>query len=140
MVELELPDFDDLENDLTNMAAALDQGSDVVNRALEAGAVPIVEAMKRNTASNPKIISGDLHGAIRAGSVKFGKKGRKLITIGVHRKDWKHNEYYPAYVEFGHGGPAPAPAHPFARPAFDAKKEEAYEIIKRALREELSRI
>jgi HK97 gp10 family phage protein len=29
-----------------------------------------------------------------------------------------------ALVEFGHGGPHPAPAHPFFRPAWDANREK----------------
>lgn len=32
-------------------------------------------------------------------------------------------------VEFGHGGPHPAPAHPFMRPAYEQCKEEAQRII-----------
>lgn len=138
MAEFELQGFDDLQNDLTNMGAALKQGAGI-NRVLEAGAVPIEEEMKRNAATDPKIISGDLHGAIHTGPVKRRRGGGKKITIGIHRKDWNNDEYYPAYVEYGHGGPAPAPAHPFARPAFDVKQDAAYEEMKRILREELFR-
>ena len=57
------------------------------------------------------------------------------ITIGV-----KHSEkgaYYANPVEKGHGGPAPAPAHPFVRPAFDVRKDEAYQIMKNILKDEL---
>ena len=36
-----------------------------------------------------------------------------------------------------HGGPAPAPAHPFVRPAFDTRADEAFSEIKRVLRDEL---
>ena len=39
---IELRGFDDLQNDMVNMAYALDQGAGV-NRALKAGAVPIEE-------------------------------------------------------------------------------------------------
>ncbi len=42
-----------------------------------------------------------------------------------------------AYLLYGHGGPAPAPAHPFVRPAFDTKADEAFSEIKRVLRDEL---
>ena len=42
-----------------------------------------------------------------------------------------------AYLLYGHGGPAPAPAHPFVRPAFDTRADEAYEEMKRVLRDEL---
>ena len=125
----------ELQNDLTSMAMALDNGS-AVNRALEAGAVPIEEQMKTNASSDPKIITGALHGSIRTGKVSQ-RRGGKQIPIGV-----KHSEaaaYYANPVEHGHGGPAPAPPHPFVRPAFDARAQEAYGEIKRVLAEEIIR-
>ena len=73
---------------------------------------------------------------------KAGEKrrnGGKHITIGVHRKDWNEEDYYPAYVEYGHGGPGPAPAHPYIRPAYDMTEDEAYEIIRDGLREAIDR-
>ena len=77
---------------------------------------------------DPKIITGKLHGAIHTGKVKKRANGGKHITVGVHRKDWDDEDYYPAYIEFGHGGPGPAPAHPFVRPAYDTTEDQAYEI------------
>ena len=132
---IELRGFDDLKDDLINMAAALDQGLGV-NRALQAGAVPIEDQMLHNASTDPKIISGDLHDSIRTGSVKKKRDGGKRITIGVHHKE--HGAYYAYPVEFGHGGPAPAPAHPFVRPAFDVKAGEAFEEMKRVLRDEIT--
>lgn len=125
----ELQGFDDLVNDLTNMAAALDNGP-VVNAALKAGAVPIEDQMLQNASTDPEIISGDLHDSIRIGTIKGGMKGKR-ITIGVHHKE--RGAFYANPVEFGHGGPAPAPAHPFVRPAFDTRSDEAYGEIKRVL-------
>lgn len=132
---IELRRFGDLRDDLINMAAALDQGPGV-NRALEAGAVPIEGQMLHNASTDPAIITGDLHGSIRTGSVKKKSGGGKRITVGVHHKD--KGAYYANPVEHGHGGPAPAPAHPFVRPAFDTKVNEAYEEIKCVLRDELN--
>lgn len=135
MAPIELRGFDDLQNDMVNMAAALEQGAGV-NRALEAGAVPIEEQMLHNASTDPKIISGDLHDSIHTGSVKQKRGGGKRITIGVHHRE--KGAYYANPLEFGHGGPAPAPAHPFVRPAFDTRHEDAFNEIKRVLREELS--
>ena len=132
----ELRGFDDLENDLLNMAAALDQGAGV-NRALKAGAVPIEEQMLHNASTDPKIITGELIGSIRTGNVRGGARGKR-ITIGVHHKD--NAAYFSNPLEFGHGGPAPAPAHPFVRPAFDNRSDEAYEEIKKVLRDELDHL
>ena len=133
---MELQGFGDLKNDLTNMAAEMEFGSGV-NRALQAGAKPIEEQMLRNASSNPKIITDALHSSIHTGSVKKRRMGGKAITIGVHRKE--KGAFYATPVEYGHGGPAPAPAHPFVRPAFDTRVEEAYDAIKQVLRDELSK-
>ena len=130
----ELRGFDDLIDDMVNMAAALDDGPGV-KRALEAGAVPIEEQMKRNASSDPKIITGELYGSIRTGNVRGGKRGKR-ITVGVHHQD--NAAYFANPLEHGHGGPAPAPAHPFVRPAFDTRSDDAYEEIKRILRNELN--
>lgn len=134
---IELRGFTDLQNDLLNMAAALDQGPGV-NRALKAGAVPIEQQMLHNASTDPKQITGDLHDSIKTGNVRKKRDGGKKITIGVHYKE--RGAYYANPVEFGHGGPAPAPAHPFVRPAFDTKSDEAYEEIKRVLRDELRNV
>jgi hypothetical protein len=40
-------------------------------------------------------------------------------------------------VEYGHGGPAPAPAYPHLRPAVDCNKEAVMEDIAEAVREEI---
>ena len=133
---MELQGFGDLQNDLTNMAAEMEFGPGV-NRALQAGAKPIEEQMLRNASSNPKIITDALHSSIHTGSVKKRRMGGKGVTIGVHRKE--KGAFYATPVEYGHGGPAPAPAHPFVRPAFDTRVEEAYDAIKQVLRDELSK-
>lgn len=135
-MSMELQGFGDLQNDLTNMAAEMEFGSGV-NRALQAGAKPIEEQMLRNASSNPKIITDALHSSIHTGSVKKRRMGGKAITVGVHRKE--KGAFYATPVEYGHGGPAPAPAHPFVRPAFDTRVEEAYDAIKQVLRDELSK-
>ena len=128
--------LDDLSNDLSKMAAALGDEGAVIDKALKAGAVPIEEQMKANASSDPKIITGDLYSSIHTHCVrkKRGSSG-KHITIGV-----KHSEkgaFYSNPVEFGHGGPAPAPPHPFVRPAFDVRYPDACEEMKRVLRDAL---
>ena len=52
---------------------------------------------------------------------------------------YDNEDYYPAFVEYGHGGPAPAPMHPYIRPAFDARQDEAYGIIRDGLLDELKK-
>ncbi len=132
---VDLEGFGELENDLWAMAAAMDNGPGV-DRALQAGAVPIEAQMLANASSDPKIITGALHGSIHTGKVKQRGAG-KQISIGVSHKE--KGAFYANPLEFGHGGPAPAPPHPFVRPAFDTRAEEAYGEIRRVLAEELAR-
>ena len=133
---LEIRGFDELSNDLGKMAAALSDDGPVINKALKAGAAPIEEQMKMNASSDPKIITGDLYSSIHTHGVKHKRGGSgKQITIGV-----KHSEkgaFYANPVEWGHGGPAPAPMHPFVRPAFDVRYPDACEEMKRVLRDAL---
>lgn len=132
--------FNQLIGDINRMANALntaDEGAPAARRILRAAAVPIDAQMKSNASRDPKIISNKLHGAISTGKVKKHKITGLHITIGVHRKDWNDEDYYPAYVEYGHGGPAPAPAHPYVRPAFDTRQDEAFGIIRDGLLNEL---
>ncbi len=132
--------FDDLIGDLNKMAQRLstnDEGAPAAKRILQAAAVPIDRQMKANAATDPKIITDKLHGAISTGKVKKRRRTGLQITIGVHRKDWDDGDYYPAYVEYGHGGPGPAPAHPYVRPAYDTRQDEAYDIIRGGLLDEL---
>ena len=121
--------LNELRNDLQRMNNIQTDG------ILENAAKPVLSQMKQNASSDPKRQSGDLYNALSA-NIKKRKSGSK-VTIGVHRKDWKNEEYYPAYVEYGHAGPQPAPAHPFVRPAFDTKKDEAYQMIRNGLNSEI---
>ena len=122
--------------DISRMANALntaDEGAPVARSILRAAAIPVEDQMKANASSDPQIQTGKLHEAIATGNVRKRRVTGLQITIGVHRKDWDDEEYYPAYVEYGHGGPGPAPAHPYIRPAFDARQDEAFGIIRDGL-------
>lgn len=127
-----------LLSDLQKLAAALDSEDDTnaVDRALKSGAVMIHSRMIQNASSDPKIITGELVGSIRTSGVKK-RDGGKRITIGVHHQDGA--AYYSAPLEYGHGGPGPAPAHPFVRPAFDAESDAAFALMRQELSAALDR-
>lgn len=138
---LDTQDFDGLASDIAGMASRMDAdgaGAPVARRILEAAAQPIHQQMKANASKDPKIITGVLNRSIRIGPVKKRRKSGKSITIGVHRKE--KGAYYATPVEYGHGGPAPAPAHPFIRPAYDTHADEAYGIIRDGLRDAIDRL
>jgi phage protein, HK97 gp10 family len=141
-MSLDINGLDELRTQIAEMASKLDTegaGASVTRKILESAAAPVEAQMKTNASKDPKIISGALHDAIHTGKVKKRANGGKHITIGVHRKDWDNEDYYPAYVEYGHGGPGPAPSHPYIRPAYDTTEDEAYEIIRSGLREALDK-
>lgn len=128
--------------DINRMANRLHtdgEGTAAGRAILEAAARPIHEQMVANASHDPQIISGELHDAIQVGRVRKRRNTGLAVTIGVHRRDWNQEDYYPAYVEYGHGGPAPAPAHPYIRPAYDTRQDEAYGIIRDGLYNELTR-
>lgn len=138
---LDTQGFDGLATDIAGMASRMDAdgaGAPVARRILEAAAQPIHQQMKANAFKDPQIITGVLNRSIRIGPVKKRRKSGKSITIGVHRKE--EGAYYATPVEYGHGGPAPAPAHPFIRPAYDTRADEAYEIIRDGLRDAIDRL
>ena len=137
---LDVNGFDELMSDIAGMASKIDAdgaGAPVAKRILESAAVPIHEQMKANASHDPQILSGDLHAALQIGKVKRSSKRGRHITIGVHRKE---KAYYATPVEYVHGGPAPAPAHPFIRPAYDTRQDEAYEIIRDGLRDAIDKL
>ena len=129
-MSLQTQGFQELAEELTAIATALTSDR-TVNNALKAGAVPIEDQMLQNASTDPKIITDTLHSSIHTGRVRQRREKGKQISIGVHHSE--SGAYYANPVEYGHGGPAPAPPHPFVRPAFDAKKDEAYDEIKRVL-------
>lgn len=115
--------FNGLEMDLEKLTSRLD-GDDIAQRALEAGAQVIEKRMVNNASTDPHPRSGKLRG-----SIKSRKNGKRSVSVGI----WSEDVPYAYPVEFGHGGPHPAPAHPFLRPAFDEGKDEAFVYIKESL-------
>ena len=137
---LEAQGFGELMTNISKMASAMDTdgaGAPVAKRILEEAAKPIHDQMKTNASRDPQIITGALHRSIRIGPVRKFRNTARRITIGVHRKE---KAYYATPVEYGHGGPAPAPAHPFIRPAYDTRQDEAYEIIRQGLRDAIDKL
>jgi len=137
---LETQGFGELMTDISKMASVMDTdgaGAPVAKRILEEAAKPIHDQMKTNASRDPQIISGALHRSIRIGPVRKFRNTARRISIGVHRKE---KAYYATPVEYGHGGPAPAPAHPFIRPAYDTRQDEAYEIIREGLRDAIDKL
>lgn len=131
--------FEELVSDLTKMASVLadDQGDGFKKTAknvLNDAAAPMLADMIQRA---PKR-SGTLKSALKIGKVLRRKKGGGYTIKVGSQKD--NDAYYASWVEFGHGGPKPAPEHPFIRPAYEATKDESYGIIRERLQDELKKI
>ena len=120
--EVLLSDLEKMIPSDTNVDAALAEGAEVIAREMRQLA---------------PVKSGKLKSAIKVGKARNGRNGRQ-VTVGVHRRDFSGDDYYPAYVEYGHGGPRPADPHPFIRPAFDLKKDEAWNTVKQAVIDQMN--
>ena len=127
---MQISGANDLKSDLASIAGALGDDGATTTKILKSAAQPILEQMIQNASTDPRPRSGLLRSSIkvRAGSRKH-RAAR--VTVGVHSGE--AGARYANPVEHGHGGPHPAPPHPFVRPAFDAKAEEAYEDMKKLL-------
>ena len=137
---LETEGFDAFMNDIGRMAQAMDAndtGAAAARTILRKAAQPIHTQMKQNASSDPAIITGALNRSILVGKVRKRQSSGQTITIGVHRRE---KAFYATPVEYGHGGPAPAPAHPFIRLAYDTRQDEAYEIIRDGLRDAIDQL
>ena len=100
-----------------------DQG--VAARAsLRAAITNAAQGIADKAKQNVHNISGDMAKSIRANRAVLHKGGGMKVTVSTHAPI-----KYAGPLEYGHGGPHPAPAHPYLRPAFDEKKDEAYAAI-----------
>ena len=135
MMGMEVKGSVELRNDITEMADLLrtsgENGGRACNWILQNAAQPVLEQMLHNASTDPKRRSGKLLDSIKIGRVVKKRSGGYRVTVGIHRKDG--GAEYGNPVEFGHGGPHPAPPHPFVRPAFDARVDEAYQKVKEQL-------
>lgn len=111
-----------------------------INKALKAGARIIFKEMRRQATIDPKRRTGNLYKSIKTGKVlktvrKTSYATEKYIKIGTKEEALGGYAPHAHLVEYGHGGPAPAPPHPFVRKAFDTKEDEALAEMKRVIRE-----
>lgn len=131
---VELTGFLELTQDLEKLADEfVDAGGDRLGLIIKSGAEPILAQAIVNAPVREG--GGTLQRSLK---IVMKKKGSRLkARIGVQKGS---EAYYATFVEFGHGGPHPAGPHPFLAPAFDAKQEEAYGIIREALKSKIAKL
>jgi HK97 gp10 family phage protein len=137
-MSLEFKGGAELRGDITQMADFLrsdEGGGATTDRILETAAQPLLDQMIQNASTDPHPRSGKLRGALQI--KKASRRHGARVTVGVHAAEG--GAPYANPVEYGHGGPHPAPPHPFVRPAFDSRGEEAYELLKEQLQAALDK-
>jgi HK97 gp10 family phage protein len=102
-------------------------GGLVLRKAAEAGAKVIEDEAKRLAPRD----TGALAAGITAEARRI-QQGRAVFDIGIGKREW-----YGRLVELG---TEKMPAHPFLRPALDAKAEEAQQAVSEALRDALAEV
>lgn len=140
MQELEAYGFDALDDDLMKMASHLSaehggKWKSIAESILQEAAEPIKAAAIRHV----PVRTGKLRDAIIVGRVKKRKHKAGGYTVDIGNQE-KGGVGYARLVEFGHGGPAPAPNHKFMRPAYAEASDQAYAIIRKRLNEEVNKI
>lgn len=113
------------------------EGASVVRSIVADAAEIIYTQAKTNAETLIHQDSGILAASVKQYDVVHHRKGKGFsCKVGVSKKE--KGAYYAAPVEYGHGGPhGPAAAHPFIRPAYDEKKDEAYERMRTDIINEL---
>ena len=110
-MSLEVKGGVELRDDVARMADLLrasgGNGTRDCNYILQTAAQPVLTRMLHNASTDPKRRSGTLYNSIRIGRVVKKRSGGYRVTVGVHRADG--GAKYASPVEFGHGGPHPAP-------------------------------
>ncbi len=94
----------------------------------------VVEAAKNNVHDGP---TGNLKRAIKTKQMPTRRNDRPAPVIAAVDYNIAPHMHL---VEFGHGGPHPAPAHPFFRPAWDSTKKEAKQIIIDGLKDNIEEV
>ena len=75
----------------------------------------IAKQIRDDAKASVKVVTGNLKKGIRAKKSKYDGGGWIVLGTAPHSH----------LVEYGHGGPRPAPPHPFLRPALDKNIEAA---------------
>ena len=144
---------DELAAELSALPKRVQRG--IAIRALQAGAEPMLAAVKAGIHSRTGLLAAKTRarpgkgdrpgrfsvlissvataGAFAKARLKSGRAAEAAAVLSRHAKSDKYRVFYGYFVEGGHGGPRPAPPHPFAGPGFDATVEVSADIAEKAL-------
>ena len=123
----------------------------IATTGLRAAAKPIFQSAKENVKSNRR--TGKLENSIVINSEKkdadipggslgtfigpslAGAEQTRIVKIGFRPPASRRAHL----LEYGHGGPAPAPAYPFMTPALDSQGHNAIDAAEKSIRANINR-
>ena len=129
-MDIEIQGIEELEKQMESLIKAVHP--DKVEPVLLDGAKVMQKAIKGKIHHS---ITGNLKKGVKAKVMR--RRGGSAAAIGLSAgdaapalvaMDFRTAPHY-HLVEYGHGGPHPAPAYPFFRPGVDASKEQAINQI-----------
>lgn len=124
-VNFDLSAFDHLDDDLARAAGKLERlvGSERTKGKIKGALRPLTDDAKARIHS----LSGHLRDSIEVRVETYADRPTQ-IEVGISYK--RHKKARHAHlVEGGHGGPHPAPPHPFWEPAVRLHGQEAVDAI-----------
>lgn len=116
--------IDVLERECNKLIKEVNEGK---TKLLYEGAKTVRARIKQNAPKGP---TGNLKKATYAAYLNPTLNHPAVAFAGIRPRKAPHAHL----VEFGHGGPHPAPAHPFVRPAWDSVKASVMEKIQQGLK------
>ena len=99
-----------------------------IKTALTKGAEVLLPVVQRNA----PVRTGQLKRALKIGR-RSKRSAYYSVEVGAFHGDAPHAHL----VEHGHGGPHPAPAHPFLEPALEETEDQIYDAIIKELMSDL---
>lgn len=107
-------------NEVVRQLDAVGNLSRHATKALTAGAEIVLRVAKENA----PVRTGELKGALRVGR-RAKSRDRYAVEVGTFYPEAAHAHL----VERGHGGPKPAPPHPFMEPAVESTEDEVIDAV-----------
>lgn len=108
----------------------------LAGRALRAGAQVIYREIRRQATIDPRRRTHNLYNAIHVSGVRESMRNDNQRYIKMGTREYANTFAPHAHlVEYGHGGRAPAPPHPFVQPSFDRRVNDAFAAMARVMRE-----
>ena len=119
----------ELERQLARLETGAAQKKAIRPALRKAARRQIPKILIRVSGAPVAVITGELRDAVASMKVKALPRSRSHIGAAVELPEGKDIRIKMLSVEYGHGGPYPAPPYPYMRAAVDAGREREFALI-----------